>query len=380
MTRKRSISHIIGEVSRDRPFRSLHLKPQKRKKVHCDCSKCNGKLVLERTKLLHNTNDTNDSDGDDSSENENTSIIQNTTNPEVVELYQEDENQASISTSALGGYIENQSWQTIEDTNNDRDTNTIYSFLPRKRVKRKSHPTFEPVPADRELELTIDDMMSEYTSEQNAESSINDSEANVRSSFAEIFEDYSPPLYEEMDMTEPSVDSNFLWILLWIMSFRTRFNIPETATESLIKFMKLVLEEIGSDKFKNFPDSIYLAKKALGLKDQFQSFVPCTKCHKLYSKQEVENFRQNETLTIMKCNHVEFPNSARRRLHFCNTPLSQQTDSLTIQPELIFPFARIRQQLINMYRRQDFEKSLRHWSDRQQFDNILTDMDIKRIF
>ena len=66
----------------------------------------------------------NDSDGDDSSENENTSIIQNTTNPEVVELYQEDKNQASTSTSALGGYIENQSQQTIEDTNNDRDTNS----------------------------------------------------------------------------------------------------------------------------------------------------------------------------------------------------------------------------------------------------------------
>ena len=88
----------------------------------------------------------------------------------------------------------------------------------------------------------------------------------------------------------------------------------------------------------------------------------------------MENFRQNETLTIMKCNHVEFPNSARRRLRFCNTPLSQQIDSLTIQPELIFPFAGIRQQLITMYRRQGFEKSLRHWSDRQQFDNILTDI------
>ena len=66
--------------------------------------------------------------------------------------------------------------------------------------------------ADRGLELTIDDMMSEYTSEQNAESSINDSEANVGSSFAEIFEDYLPPSYKEMDVTELSVDSHFLWI------------------------------------------------------------------------------------------------------------------------------------------------------------------------
>ena len=79
----------------------------------------------------------NDSDGNDSSENKNTSIIQNTTNPEVVELYQEDKNQASISTLALGRYIKNQSRQTIKDTNNDRDTNTIYSFLPQKYVKRK---------------------------------------------------------------------------------------------------------------------------------------------------------------------------------------------------------------------------------------------------
>ena len=30
----------------------------------------------------------------------------------------------------------------------------------------------------------------------------------------EIFEDYLLPSYEEMDVTEPSVNSNFLWILL----------------------------------------------------------------------------------------------------------------------------------------------------------------------
>ena len=88
------------------------------------------------------------------------------------------------------------------------------------------------------------------------------------------------------------------------------------AIDILIRFMKIVLCKIGSNEFSPFSDLIYLAKKALGLKDQFQSFVSCMKCHKLYSKQEVENFRQNETLTIMKCNHVEFPNSARQRLRF----------------------------------------------------------------
>src|SRR6266516_1142936 len=48
------------------------------------------------------------------------------------------------------------------------------------------------------------------------------------------------------------------------------FKIQKTATESLIKFMKLVLTEIGGEDFDDFPKSIYLARNMLGLKDQFQ--------------------------------------------------------------------------------------------------------------
>ena len=73
------------------------------------------------------------------------------------------------------------------------------------------------------------------------------------------------------------------------MSFRTRFNLPETATESLLKFMKLVLKEIGEADFDEFPDTLYLIKKALDLKDRFHNFAACLKCHKLYKKQEVRD-------------------------------------------------------------------------------------------
>src|SRR3954467_9578083 len=93
------------------------------------------------------------------------------------------------------------------------------------------------------------------------------------------------------------------------MNFQKRFNIPEIATEALLKFMKLVLTEIEKD-FNTFPESLYKARNALGLKDKFQTFVPYPKCHKLYEKSEVENFCQDEILTIMKCCHVEFSNSS----------------------------------------------------------------------
>ncbi|GET59829.1 hypothetical protein GLOIN_2v1480991 [Rhizophagus irregularis DAOM 181602=DAOM 197198] len=204
------------------------------------------------------------------------------------------------------------------------------------------------------------------TSEQNTEMSLG-SESN-NESYNKIFEDYSPPPYQaNMDAEENPIDDKFSWILLWIMNYRITYNIPETATESLIKFMKIVLNEIGGENFRTFPDSLYLAKKVLGLKDRFQRFVPCTKCHKLYNKQDVENFRQNESLSVMKC-------SSHRGTRTCDTPLSRQIDVSRVQAESIYPFAGFRQQLSDMFCRPEFEKSLRHWANRSNSDNILSDI------
>ena len=89
-----------------------------------------------------------------------------------------------------------------------------------------------------------------------------------------------------------------------------QINILETATEGLIKFMKLVLSKIGGNDFNDFPGSLYLTRKRLGLKDRYHSFVSCLKCHKLYLKQNVTNFQQEDNPAIMKCRHIEFPNSS----------------------------------------------------------------------
>ncbi|PKY27296.1 hypothetical protein RhiirB3_442938 [Rhizophagus irregularis] len=211
------------------------------------------------------------------------------------------------------------------------------------------------------------------TSEQNTEMSLG-SESN-NESYNEIFEDYSPPPYQaNMDAEENPIDDKFSWILLWIMNYRITYNIPEMATESLIKFMKIVLNEIGGENFRTFPDSLYLAKKVLGLKDRFQRFVPCTKCHKLYNKQDVENFCQNESLSVMKCHHIEFPNSSHRGTRTCDTSLSRQIDVSRVQAESIYPFAGFQQQLSDMFCRPEFEKSLRHWANRSNSDNILSDI------
>ncbi|GET57123.1 hypothetical protein GLOIN_2v1775288 [Rhizophagus irregularis DAOM 181602=DAOM 197198] len=158
----------------------------------------------------------------------------------------------------------------------------------------------------------------------------------------------------------------------------TLFNIAETATETLIKFMKLALCEFSSDDFNDFPDSLYLTRKKLGLNDQFHSFVPCPKCHKLYKKEEVVDFKQEDNPAIMKCQHIEFSNSSVRRSRLCNTALSEKISASTnrtiIRPNLMYPFAEINQQLATMFCRPGFENSLRHWANRSNFDNILTDI------
>ncbi len=86
--------------------------------------------------------------------------------------------------------------------------------------------------------------------------------------------------------------------------------------------MKLVLTEISSNDFRIFSDLIYLTKKAFGLEDNFQSFIPYLKCYKLYQKDEVTNFQQRNTLTIMKYQYVEFPNLSLYKSCLCNTLLS----------------------------------------------------------
>jgi hypothetical protein len=70
------------------------------------------------------------------------------------------------------------------------------------------------------------------------------------------------------------------------MSFCKRFNISKTATESLIQFIKLILTEIGGSDFEEFPGSLYLARNAFGLKDQYHKFATYLKCHKLYNKRK----------------------------------------------------------------------------------------------
>src|SRR5580704_19202726 len=118
------------------------------------------------------------------------------------------------------------------------------------------------------------------------------------------------------------------------MKFRSNFRLPDTATEILIKFVRMLLEDCGDSEYELFPKSLYLARQTLGLVDQFVSFAACQKCHKLYKKDDVTDIRQQ---SVMKYSHIEFPNSATKRSKRCQTSLAKRitlNNSISIRPEL----------------------------------------------
>jgi hypothetical protein len=227
------------------------------------------------------------------------------TSQEVYEDIDTDES----SHSVLSGQNETSMQDVERSVDVEEYDDNDFDFLSRERISR-----YTKLSANFDIN-DFERSESEPSTDNDSDDSVNNRDNDsVYNGPHEIFEDYSCPpleLFQNEIVTSSIHNNQFLWILLWVMNFRKRFNVPETATETLIKFMKLVLTEVGSEDSSTFPESLYLARNVLGLKDHFQAFVPCPKCHKLYEKHEVENFRQGETPTIMKCHHVEFPNSSR---------------------------------------------------------------------
>jgi hypothetical protein len=217
-----------------------------------------------------------------------------------------------------------------EDSDNDRnetqrmemeETDDLLTDSLRQQRSRK-YTNQQATITKQEISLEL------FTTDEESSENETNSDGNNDNDHAEIFENYSPPVYDQFQDQigqNTTTNSRFLWILLWIMSFRKRFNIPETAIESLIQFIKLILTEISGSDFEEFPGFLYLARNALGLKDQYHKFAACLKCHKLYNKKKVEEFQQNGNLTVMKCSHVEFPNSTSRRLKQCQTALTEKS-------------------------------------------------------
>src|SRR5688572_10677888 len=67
-------------------------------------------------------------------------------------------------------------------------------------------------------------------------------------------------------------------ILLWLFKFQQRYRIPDIALEALIKFLNNMLMMIDDSKFFDFPTSLFIAKKKLGIFQPKLRMTVCTNC------------------------------------------------------------------------------------------------------
>src|SRR4051812_37698037 len=132
------------------------------------------------------------------------------------------------------------------------------------------------------------------------------------------------------------------------------------ALESLIKSWWVILLHLNKLQFKDFPTSLYVAKKMLNIFQPKMQLVVYTECHKLYNVKYVIAYKEEGKVTVINCLHKEFSNNSHS--HQCNNTLSvlkKNKDAIIAISRMLYPKPSIRQQLNMLYQQPGFENMLK---------------------
>ncbi|CAB4388848.1 unnamed protein product [Rhizophagus irregularis] len=222
MTRRRSINQIMSSKRIANQLSSRRFS-KKRTKVPCYYDKCNEKLVITRTKMLHevaeNTTDLNLNSGlasllliNQEEDSTITSLEENLINEDILvpPLNEEISVITSLKENLTTIPLNEKDNLTIPEYNENE-----YIFLPRRRTRSYANRPQIML----EHSETEDLSNSDYEQHTDTSSSSDGNESDDET-FADTFENYSPPNFKSYQEEEKmTIDDKFLWILLWIMIF-----------------------------------------------------------------------------------------------------------------------------------------------------------------
>ncbi|CAB4439789.1 unnamed protein product [Rhizophagus irregularis] len=244
--------------------KSTHKSTKVRPKVPCHCKKCNGKLADTRTRKRHEMKD-----------NEFRSKAKKDRFDSVeIQL---------ITTSSSQNIHDDDDDDDDDDGDNgddDHEDSSIAKLIGIRR-KRKRYDQF----------CTTNDaiIIPDEDPEQQFDSS--GDEGGSQSVYDELTLEYDELYFEEDKklFVAPSTDDlnydsdwkNFitntdvddLWILIWVFKYQDKFKLPDVAINSLIGFFSLLLKDIDSHRFKKFPSTAYMARKALDIRKKSKTFA-----------------------------------------------------------------------------------------------------------
>ena len=167
-------------------------------------------------------------------------------------------------------------------------------------------------------------------------------------------------------------------IILWVFKFQQRFRLSDIALEALIKFLHIVLTCLNKLQFKNFPKSLYTAKKMLNIFQPKMQLAVCSNCHKLHNVKNIVEYKEKGQAAIANCLHEEYPNNpVSSHRNKCNNSLSilkKRKGGAIAVPCMLYPKPSIRQQLSMLYQRPGFENMLKLSGVQREGDNVYSDI------
>ena len=352
-------------------------------------------------------NDDSDDNGSDNNDSDDNGSDNNDSDDSGSDNSDSDDS-GSDNNASDNNSSEEDSTASDEDDNTNSSTESISLFLEddfieQSPISRKSGKAkFRiPSPIDDE-EMNIDEALEEsspfdiYQPSDDDEIMIiqkeepDDASSSSNSSSSDSASESSQASREPVNFIPPEIDPEVFdppftfddnshdWIILWIMKYQQRFNVSDVGTETLIKFLRIILVHFKINEADKFPTSLTTTKSSLGILTKYKKYVACPKCHKLYDLLEVKNYSEENQPACKMCTYVEYPNHrSESRRSACNEPLAEiiKTNEGTLLRALkLYPVGSIKQQLYMMYQRPGFEVMLRHSRNRNVPNGIFSDI------
>ena len=347
-----------------------------RPKVPCDCKKCNGKLVDTRTRKKHYEEEKQfQSSMKKGKEKEASSSIHASTSGN-----RSRSDSVDSSHSSRDRYDDD---VIMNDSDHARSDEEFLSPKPVSHRKRRRYDQFHKTQDN--IIIPGEEPEQHSDSSGDEEGSLTDDDDHDDSDFDELSSDddelFAAPrsnLNYDPD-EEKFVDVNDPWILLWIFKYQERFRLSDVAINSLIGFFSLILKDINTTRFKEFPSTAYMARKLLDITKRSKTFVACTDCNKLYNPTEImPKSDDNSANSGFKCTHIEFPNHPMEKYRQqCGSELLLKVpvnNGFNWRPKMIYPLPCLKTQLSIMYKRPGFEDLLKKWTNRDDIPGIMSDI------
>src|SRR5256714_111322 len=351
---------------------STKLRPE----VPYDCKKCNGKLVDTRTRKKHYEEEKQfQSSMKKGKEKEASSSIHASTSGN-----RSRSDSVDSSHSSRDRYDDD---VIMNDSDHARSDEEFLSPKPVSRRKRRRYDQFHKTQDN--IIIPGEEPEQHSDSSGDEEGSLTDDDDHDDSDFDELSSDddelfAAPRSNLNYDPNEEKfVDVNDPWILLWIFKYQERFRLSDVAINSLIGFFSLVLKDINTTRFKEFPSTAYMARKLLDITKRSKTFVACTDCNKLYNPTEImPKSDDNSANSGFKCTHIEFPNHPMEKYRQqCGSELLLKVpvnNGFNWRPKMIYPLPCLKTQLSIMYKRPGFEDLLKKWTNRDNISGIMSDI------